>query len=134
MKYLLDTNICIQYLNKPAGPVGRKLAAQQPREVCLCSVVVGELFTGAYKSSRQAANLALIYLLQQQFTSLPFDDIAANQYGQIRARLEALGTPIGPYDLQIAAIAVIHGLVLVTHNTSEFSRVTGLVLEDWTVP
>jgi tRNA(fMet)-specific endonuclease VapC len=134
MKYLLDTNAWIDYLNSPSGLVGQKLSAQQPSKVCLCSVVVGELLTGAYKSSRQAANLALIALLQQQFVSLPFDDATADQYAQIRTNLEALGKPIGPYDTQIAAIALTHGLILVTHNTAEFSRVAALRLEDWTIP
>jgi tRNA(fMet)-specific endonuclease VapC len=65
------------------------------------------------------------------FTSLPFDDFCAHAYGQIRAQLEQAGTPIGSNDLMIAAIAVAHGLTLVTHNTREFKRILGLVLEDW---
>ena len=68
-----------------------------------------------------------------QFVSLPFDDAAASVYAIIRAHLESAGTPIGPYDLQIAAIALANGLTLVTHNTREFSRVPGLLLEDWEV-
>ena len=66
-----------------------------------------------------------------RYRSLPFDDVAADVYGRIRAELESKGTPIGPNDLLIAAIAVANDLTLVTHNTNEFSRVTGLVLEDW---
>ncbi len=72
---------------------------------------------------------------QQQFltlfVSLPFDDVTALTYGRIRAELAANGTPIGPNDFQIAAIALTHSLTLVTHNTREFSRVSGLVIEDW---
>ncbi len=72
---------------------------------------------------------------QQQFltlfVSLPFDDVTALTYGRIRAELAANGTPIGPNDFQIAAIALTHNLILVTHNTREFSRVSGLVIEDW---
>jgi len=74
------------------------------------------------------------YRVQQeflaQFISLPFDDQAALIHGQIRAQLAVAGTPIGPYDLQIAAIAIANSL-MVTHNTREFSRVEGLQLEDW---
>ncbi len=60
-----------------------------------------------------------------------FDDSAADVYGRIRAQLETFGTPIGPNDLMIAATALSGGLILVTHNTSEFSRVPGLLFEDW---
>jgi hypothetical protein len=58
-------------------------------------------------------------------------DAAAEEYGKARAHLAALGTPIGPNDLLIAAIALAHGLTVVTHNTAEFSRVRGLSIEDW---
>ena len=65
------------------------------------------------------------------FLSLPFDDRAAEACGALRSKLATAGTPIGPYDLQIAAIAPSRGLVLVTHNTKEFARVDGLKWEDW---
>jgi len=64
---------------------------------------------------------------------LPFDDKAALNLGDMRAYLAKQGTPIGPYDLQIAAIAITHSLTVVTHNTREFARVPGLNLEDWLV-
>jgi tRNA(fMet)-specific endonuclease VapC len=60
--------------------------------------------------------------------------MAANIHSQIRHHLEKLGTPIGPYDLQIAAIALVHGLTVVTHNTAEYSRVPNLMIEDWEIP
>jgi len=62
---------------------------------------------------------------------LPLDEQAARVAGQVRAQLAALGTPIGPYDVQIAAIALVNNLILVTHNTGEFGRVNGLQIEDW---
>ena len=65
------------------------------------------------------------------FTSLPFDDACVSAYGRIRAQLEQAGRPMGPNDLMIAAIAVTHGLTLVTHNTREFERIVGLSLTDW---
>ncbi len=64
---------------------------------------------------------------------MPFDDAAAELFGSIKAQLFAAGTPIGPFDMQIAAIALANGLTLVTHNTREFGRVGGLNLEDWEV-
>jgi tRNA(fMet)-specific endonuclease VapC len=67
------------------------------------------------------------------FVSLPFDDAAASIFGRIRAELAASGTPIGPYDLQIAAIAIANNFILVTHNVKEFRRVNGLQFEDWEV-
>ncbi|HEV3257827.1 MAG TPA: type II toxin-antitoxin system VapC family toxin, partial [Gemmataceae bacterium] len=66
--------------------------------------------------------------------SLPFDDAAAAHYAPLRADLESKGTPIGPNDYQIAAIALANNVTLVTHNTQEFSRVVGLFLEDWLAP
>jgi len=133
--YLLDTNTCIHYLRQRNQKVVQQIQARQPSDIRLCSVVVAELYYGAYKSpsSFQAANLALLASFCSQFLSLPFNDVAADMFGRIRADLEARGMPIGPYDLQIAAIALINNLTLVTHNTSEFGRVPGLSLDDWEV-
>jgi tRNA(fMet)-specific endonuclease VapC len=83
------------------------------------------------KSTRVAENLELLDELFADFTSVPFDDNAARRYGEIRSDLARKGTPIGPNDLMIAAIASVHELTLVTHNTREFNRVTGLNLKDW---
>jgi tRNA(fMet)-specific endonuclease VapC len=84
---------------------------------------------------RRAKNPAKTLAAQQAFfapfVSLPFDDAAAAVYGPIRADLEKAGQLIGPYDLLIAAIALTNHLTLVTHNTREFSRITGLAFEDW---
>ena len=69
--------------------------------------------------------------LRAQFPTLPFDEQAAEECGKVRAHLAGLGQLIGPNDLMIAAIALANGLTVVTHNTAEFSRVPGLLLEDW---
>ena len=134
MTHLLDTNSVIDHLRRePASNVTTRLMAAPPGSVALCSVVLAELYYGAMHSgpAHQAANLALIAKLRTQFVSLPFDDRAAEEYGKVRAHLAALGTPIGPNDLMIAAIALANQLTLVTHNTTEFRRVPGLPLEDW---
>ena len=94
-------------------------------------MVKAELLYGAHRSAQREDNLRLLATLFQQFTSLPFDDTAADAYGRIRADLTRRGTPIGPNDLMIASIALVHHLTLVTHNTREFGRVVGLQLEDW---
>ena len=70
----------------------------------------------------------------QPDVSLPFDDAAAEEFARVRFLLESLGTPIGPYDMQIAAIALANQLTLVTHNVGEISRVPRLTVEDWEVP
>jgi tRNA(fMet)-specific endonuclease VapC len=132
--YLLDTNVCVQYLRGRSKLVQQRLAATPVSDVRVCSVVVAELYLGALRSARPAANRAQIDAFLQPYFSLPFDDAAAEQHAQIRHHLEALGTPIGPYDLQIAAIALAKGLTLVTNNTSEFSRVPGLTFDDWQRP
>jgi tRNA(fMet)-specific endonuclease VapC len=134
MKYLLDTNAWIEVLNNPKGPLATKLAGHAPSDVALCSVVLGELLVGACKSSKPAANSALIHQLINQFACLPFEAGDADAYARTRCHLERLGQPIGPYDLQIAAIALQSGLTVVTHNVAEFSRVPGLTVEDWMGP
>jgi tRNA(fMet)-specific endonuclease VapC len=131
MAYLLDTNTCIDLLRHPQPRVQQKLASLPNADVYLCSPVVGELYYGAYRSNNVTRNCDLIDELLQTMHSLPFDDAAAGVFGEIRSRLATAGTPIGPFDLQIAAIALVHDLTLVTHNTREFSRVSGLVLDDW---
>ena len=83
------------------------------------------------KSSRSADNLTLLDEFFANFDSVFFDDDAASKYGKVRSSLARQGTPIGPNDLMIAAIAFVHGAVVVTHNTREFSRVDGLLIEDW---
>lgn len=136
MTYLLDTNAWIAYLRQNNPHLIQRLQQQDPADIALCSVVLAALCYGAARSAlgHQAANFALIGRLRQQFVSFPFDDRTAEHYRQVRAHLANLGTPIGPNDLMIAAIALANGLTLVTHNTAEFSRVPGLALEDWQVP
>ncbi len=132
MKYLLDTNTCVDFLRHgPASRVSAKLAGVNPGDVVLCSVVMAELLFGALRSHHPARNLAQVRIFASGFSSLAFDDRAADDYAKIRSDLATRGTPIGPNDLMIAAIALANGLALVTHNTIEFSRVIGLILEDW---
>jgi len=133
MTYLLDTNTCIKYLNGKSENIRQRLETLQPQDIVLCSVVKAELFYGAMKSANPQKNLAKLQPFVSRFVSFPFDDVAAEVYGRIRADLEKLGTPIGPNDLLIAAISIANDVTLVTHNTREFSRVAGLKLEDWEI-
>ncbi len=131
MIYLLDTNVCVAALRDNHSGAALRLAKETPGSVALCSVVRAELFYGAFKSQQRAQTLEKLRRFIDTFPSYPFDDRAAETYGRIRAALAALGTPIGPNDLMIAAIALVNQLILVTHNTREFARVAGLQLEDW---
>jgi tRNA(fMet)-specific endonuclease VapC len=131
MIYLLDTNVCIVYLKGQNSHLKQKLDNILLSEIAVCSVVKGELFYGSLRSANPERNLRLQQEFLSQFLSLPFDDKSAVVFGEIRAQLAAKGTPIGAYDLQIAAIALANNLILVTHNTKEFSRIPQLQLEDW---
>jgi tRNA(fMet)-specific endonuclease VapC len=131
VRYLLDTNVCARYLNGKSLAIRERLRATNIADIAVCSVVKGELFYGAIKSNNPERTLARQQEFLQLFVSLPFDDSAALIYGRIRAELSANGTPIGPNDFQIAGIAMANNLILVTHNTREFSRVNGLQIEDW---
>ncbi|MGH8558151.1 MAG: type II toxin-antitoxin system VapC family toxin [Methylococcales bacterium] len=131
--WLPEPNVWIRYLNPDPSPVKDQFRRHPAGRIFPCGIVQAELYFGAWKSARRDENLALLEKLGQGFYSLPFDNNAACHCGRIRSELQQAGTPIGFYDLQIAAIALSRNLVLVTHNTHEFSRVNGLILEDWEV-
>jgi tRNA(fMet)-specific endonuclease VapC len=131
MKYLLDTNVCIKFLNGRSIALKQTINDKNPDDLVLCSIVKAELFYGALKSAQSVKNLERLNHFASRFESFPFDDIAAEAYGQIRFNLEKVGTPIGPNDLLIASIAVANGAILVTNNTKEFGRIQSLALEDW---
>ncbi len=133
MRYLLDTNVWIHYLKHVGSLVETRLRRTPVQEVAVCSVVWAELLHGARKYEKRDERVARIERTLGLYRSLPFDDAAARRYAEIRDALETRGEIIGPHDLLIAAIALTHGLTLVTNNR-EFSRVPGLITEDWTVP
>jgi tRNA(fMet)-specific endonuclease VapC len=129
--YLLDSNACVHILNNSSQPLVARLRAHDRGAIYLSSVVKAELAYGAYHSTRVADNLRLLRRFFDAFESLSFDDHCVDPYGRIRSDLARSGTPIGPNDTMIAAIAVAHEMTLVTNNTHEFSRVVGLQIEDW---
>ena len=129
--WLPDTNVWIKLINPEYSPVKQRFHRCHPQQLILCDVVKSELYYGAYKSQRPIANVALIDELCLQFPSLSFDEKSAKILGQTRVELAKKGLLIGAYDMQIAAIAMAHQCVLVTHNVREFSRIEGLLIEDW---
>lgn len=136
MTHLLDANAWIAHLRGKNPAVRAKIQSHSPSDLGLSSVVLGELYFGAYHSGPKnvTANLALVEQLVLTFPPVLFCQRSANEYGQIREDLSSRGLLIGPNDLLIAATARANDLILVTHNTREFSRVPGLKLEDWQVP
>lgn len=131
MIYLPDTNAWIKFLNAEGSKVEQRLQTTDSCNVRLCSIVKAELYFGAERSRRREENLRLLNELFSGIGSLYFDDAAAVQYGKIRSHLVSMGSPIGPNDLMIAAIALANNTLLVTHNIGEFSRVESLKIEDW---
>jgi tRNA(fMet)-specific endonuclease VapC len=131
MAFLLDTNVCIDYLTGRYPKVVARIQNSSPEDLYLSVVVVAELRYGADRSARRRANHARIDVLIAELEPLDLDLRAAAIYGRVRSRLEAGGTPIGPNDMLIAAHALSRGLTVVTDNTEEFRRVKGLEVENW---
>ena len=102
-----------------------------PKDIGVCSIVVSELLAGCYGAKDPQAEQAKVAMLRQLFSSLPFDDRAAEAAAKVHGHLTTRGERLGQGDLYIAAIAITHDLTLVTHNLREFSRVPGLRTEDW---
>lgn len=130
---MLDTNVCVMYLNGRSSARRDRLISTPIEDMAVCSVVKAELFYGAMRSNNPTRTLERQQDFLERFVSLSFGDEAALLFGQIRASLASAGTPIGAYDLQIAAIALANNLTLVSHNTREFERVQRLQLKDWEV-
>ena len=129
--FLLDTNVCIAFLNAREPALTSRLRRAGPAHVKLCSVVKAELLYGARASARVDSNLGNLERFFAAFESLPFDDRAADHYGLLRALLRREGRPIGGNDMLIAATALAHDATLVTRDTEELSRVPGLRLDAW---
>ena len=131
MTYLLDANLCICYLRGRVQPVLERFQSHHPDELSVCATVRSELIFGALKSRDPEANIKSVHQFLAPLCCHPFESTIADVAAEIRANLSATGNSIGPYDLQIAATALAHGLILVTHNVAEFSRVPNLRIEDW---
>ncbi len=135
MNYLLDTNICIYIIKKSPEQVLKKLESiikdEKKNEIYLSSVTVSELHYGVEKSKQVDKNLEALKGFLSPFQIVNFDLASAEIFGKVRSELERKGIVIGPYDLQIASVAMANDFVLVTNNTKEFKRVDGLNIENW---
>jgi tRNA(fMet)-specific endonuclease VapC len=127
---MLDTNIVSDLVRSPQGRVFDRIAALGGDNMCISIVTAAELRYGCAKKGSPRL-LAQIEAILGSIEILPFDVPADTEYGGIRAELEAVGKPIGPNDLLIAAHACASDVTLVTANVSEFERVRGLRTENW---
>jgi tRNA(fMet)-specific endonuclease VapC len=130
LRYLLDTNICIYIINQRPAQVFRHFEGLPVGDIGISSVTGAELAYGVEKSGSTRNRQALEKFLAP-LEIVAFDAEAMRQYGQLRARLEKQGTPIGPLDTLIAAHAMALGSTLVTNNLREFERIPGLSLTNW---
>ena len=131
MKYILDTNVCIGLLKGKSSFLRTKIENISTDQIVIPAIVRFELYYGAYKSTKREETLQKLNEFLTSFETIELDNHIAETAGKIRAAIEKKGTPIGPYDLLIGASALYTGYVLVTHNTKEFSRIPGLMIEDW---
>ena len=119
-------------MRRPAGLAHRFF--QYSGRLWVPTVVLAELYAGAFLLDDPTKILAGINDLLQDLGVLPFDEACAEQFGRLRGELKRRGVGTGPIDLQIAAVALIHDLTLVTNNTADFQNIPGLRLEDWLTP
>ena len=133
LKYMLDTNIVIYTIKNRPNYI-RKLFNKHTEQLCILVMTLGELVFGAEHSQQVEHNLADIEAMVSRLEVLLLDSKAAFHFGQIRAELDSRGKPIDPYDMMIAGHARGSGLILVTNNVKEFSRVPGLLLENRVAP
>jgi tRNA(fMet)-specific endonuclease VapC len=127
---MLDTNLCIRVLRDRPQSIRERFNAEADG-LCISTIVLSELLHGAGRSARPVENRREVDRLAARLEVLPFDPDAAAHAADIRTVLERQGHVIGPYDLLIAGHARSRGMIVVTGNLGEFSRVPGLRSEDW---
>ena len=131
MRFMLDTNCCVDLIRKRDERILRRMQRLRPDDLCVSSVTLGELEYGAAKSANPGKNRLALAEFMTPLNVVPYDDAVAPVYGQLRADLERAGTPVGPLDTMIAAHALSLGLTVVTDNEREFRRVSGLNVQNW---
>lgn len=128
--YLIDTNILV-YAYRNQGQCRARLEAQNPSDIYICAITVAEIEYGIAKSLRPDGLRLFLADVKNRYALQPMSLSAATQSGQLRAKLERQGQPIGPYDLLIAGVALAHDMTVVTRNVREFERVPGLRVQNW---
>lgn len=131
MRYMLDTNICSYILKNHPVAVKQKFEEVGAGNICISSIVLAELYYGAARHPKGIVIRREIGDFASRLVIIPWDEIAADHYGAIRASLEKAGTPVGAMDMLIAAHARSCGAALVTNNLREFERIKGLMVLNW---
>lgn len=131
--YLLDTNICIYAINRKPASVINAIKEKSVLGLYISSITLAELEYGIENSLQQDSNRVALQKFISVFNVLDFDAEDAISYGKLRSRLKRTGKPIGPLDMLLAAQALSKDLIFVTNNASEFERVEGLQIEDWSI-
>jgi tRNA(fMet)-specific endonuclease VapC len=133
MSFLLDTNICSAHFRRPTGLAHRFM--QYSGGLFIPTIVLAELFAWAYRRDDPTPLLEFLNDdLLVDVDVLAFDEACAEEYGKRRGALLRQGIMVGEPDVMIAAVALVHNLTLVTHNTADFQNITGLRLDDWLIP
>lgn len=128
---MLDMNICIYTIKQKPDEVLNRFRQEIPNGLCISAITLAELKHGVEKSAKPERNELALAQLLTALTVIPFDDLAAIEYGKLCAFLQRQGAPIGTMDMLIAATAISADLTLVTNNTREFERIPGISLENW---
>lgn len=131
MRFMLDTNTCVELIRRRNDRILRKIQRLRPDDLCVSSVTLSEMEYGAAKSAYPEKNRLALAEFMTALNVLAYDDAVAPVYGRVRAELERAGTPIGPLDTMIAAHALSLGLTVVTDDEGEFRRVSGLKVQNW---
>ena len=128
---MLDTNICIYIIKRKPLNVLERFKQTEISQIGISAITLSELSYGVSKSSKPAQNQIALAQFIAPLEILPYDDNAAQYYGNLRTQLEKQGTTIGSLDMLIAAHALSVACTLVTNNTKEFSRIPNLKIENW---
>jgi tRNA(fMet)-specific endonuclease VapC len=131
MKYMLDSNICIYFINSRSGGVMAKIKSHMQDGLAISAITLAELEHGVALSAYPQRNAIALHQFLAILEVLPFDSRAAAAYGDIHADLQRKGNKIGPLDMLIAGHARAEDMTLVTNNMKEFVRVEGLTVENW---
>jgi tRNA(fMet)-specific endonuclease VapC len=131
VRFLLDTNACIDIIRKRPPHVLKEFLRHGIEDIGISAITLSELEYGVEKSSKPDQNKAALIEFLASLSVISYDHHAAAVYGKIRTALEKQGKSIGPLDILIGAHALAVKAILVTNNNREFERIPGLKVENW---
>jgi tRNA(fMet)-specific endonuclease VapC len=129
--YMLDTDICSYLVRKQSAALDQRVASTPTDQLCISAITRAEIMYGISRPDISTRKKESVLALVDAMTCVEWNEDAADLHGALRAQLERRGTPIGTYDLLIAAHALSQNAVLVSNNTRHLSQVPGLQLENW---